>query len=105
MEKLYINGEKPYKFASYLGDEGGAFIHKSKYTDLRKAGHDVGLTTTPKGQLEVVALDPNKVKSANAITYDDAGNIIPLSKRDNFTIPDIRYGILPFIGLTSINNE
>lgn len=105
LEKLYINGEKPYKFASYLGDEGGAFIHKSKYTDLRKAGHDVGLTTTPKGQLEVVALDPNKVKSTNAITYDDAGNIIPLSKRDNFTIPDIRYGILPFIGLTNINNE
>lgn len=56
-------------------------------------------------QNQYLIKDPKKIKLSAPITYDDAGNIIPLSKRDNFTIPDVRYGILPFIGLTSINNE
>ena len=29
------------------------------------------------------------------ITYDDAGNLIPLSKRFNWNIDDIRYGLVP----------
>ena len=40
--------------------------------------------------------NPAYVKSANSITYDNKGNIIPLSKRDNFTIKDARYGLIPF---------
>ena len=39
---------------------------------------------------EIVTL-PERVKTTSAITYDDLGNIIPLSKRDNFKINDIRY--------------
>lgn len=39
--------------------------------------------------------NPSKLKLADPITYDDAGNIIPLSKRDNFNIKDIRYGVIP----------
>lgn len=38
---------------------------------------------------------PNNIKLSNAITYDDAGNMIPLSKRDNFKSKDIRY-MLPW---------
>lgn len=40
---------------------------------------------------EIITGNPSNIKSANAITYDDFGNIIPLSKRDNFNIFDIRY--------------
>lgn len=40
---------------------------------------------------EIITGNPSNIKSANAITYDDFGNIIPLSKRDNFNISDIRY--------------
>lgn len=40
---------------------------------------------------EVVVPRGEQIKSADAVTYDDAGNIIPLSKRDNFNINDIRY--------------
>ena len=29
------------------------------------------------------------------ITYDTAGNLIPLSKRFNWNIDDIRYGLVP----------
>ena len=39
--------------------------------------------------------DPRNLKYADAITYDDAGKIIPLSQRDNFNIADLRYGIIP----------
>lgn len=38
-----------------------------------------------------IAKSPTQIKSADAITYDNAGNIIPLSKRDNFNVNDIRY--------------
>lgn len=44
-----------------------------------------------KGPSEVIIGNPVQIKSARTITYDDKGNFIPLSKRDNFTNPDIRY--------------
>lgn len=50
---------------------------------------------------ENVVYKPNQIKSADAVTYDDNGVRIPLGERDNFSINDIRYGLLPFgIGLT-----
>jgi hypothetical protein len=59
---------------------------------------DVPMSNHPEGYIsdyESFIRDPRMIKSDNAITYDDAGNIIPLSKRDNFSINDIRY-LLPF---------
>lgn len=41
--------------------------------------------------VENVIWDNTKIKLANPITYDDMGNFIPLSKRDNFNNFDIRY--------------
>ena len=41
---------------------------------------------------EIVAHDPKQVKLADAVTRDDAGEIIPLSQRDNFNVSDFRYG-------------
>lgn len=53
--------------------------------------------------------NPAHIKSANIITYDDAGNMIPLHKRDNFNINDLRYGLLPFtiggLGLSLYNRK
>lgn len=45
--------------------------------------------------------DPTNLKLSQAITYDDAGKIIPLSKRDDWKNPDIRYGLAP-IGLAGL---
>jgi hypothetical protein len=42
---------------------------------------------------------PNQIKLADAVTYDDNGVRIPLGERDNFNINDVRYGLLPFLGL------
>lgn len=40
-----------------------------------------------------VVFDPNQIKSADAVTYDDNGNVIPLSKRFNTEKKDIRYSL------------
>ena len=50
--------------------------------------------------------NPNDLKYSSAITYDDLGNIIPLSKRDNFSIGDLRYSLIPLgTGATLINSK
>ncbi len=41
----------------------------------------------------LILLDSNQVKSADAVTYDDNGNVIPLSKRFNTEKKDIRYSL------------
>ena len=38
-----------------------------------------------------ILFDSNQVKSADPVTYDDAGNVIPLSERFNTKKDDIRY--------------
>lgn len=40
---------------------------------------------------EWVAFYPEQIKSAEPITYDDEGNVIPLSERFDLENPDIRY--------------
>ena len=42
---------------------------------------------------EIVVFKPTKIKSADPVTYDDNGNVIPLSERFNEANPDIRYSI------------
>ena len=50
--------------------------------------------------------NPNDLKYSSAITYDDLGNIIPLSKRDNFSIGDLRYSLIPLgTGATLLNSK
>jgi hypothetical protein len=38
-----------------------------------------------------VVYDPSQIKSADPVTRDDAGNVIPLSERFNSATPDIRF--------------
>ena len=40
-----------------------------------------------------VIRNPEQIKSADAVTYDDAGNAIPLSERFNMEKKDIRYAL------------
>lgn len=42
---------------------------------------------------DIIVFDPNQVKSADSVTYDDNGDVIPLSKRFNRLNPDIRYSL------------
>jgi len=55
-------------------------------------GHDGFLILDPSGDVaEIVAIDPSQIKSADPITRDDAGKVIPLSKRFNQQSDDIRF--------------
>lgn len=50
--------------------------------------------------------NPNDLKYSSAVTYDNLGNIIPLSKRDNFSIKDLRYSLIPLgTGVTLLNSK
>lgn len=55
---------------------------------------------------EYVVFSPNQIKSADPVTYDNSGNVIPLSERFNPSSSDIRYqptdetGFLPDKSLT-----
>ena len=57
-------------------------------------GMDVWVDGMPLKQsngIELGVLRRNQMKLSDPITYDDHGQIIPLSKRDDFTNPDIRF--------------
>jgi hypothetical protein len=40
---------------------------------------------------EIIVLSPDQIKSADPVTYDNAGNVIPLSERFNPKSNDIRF--------------
>ena len=42
---------------------------------------------------DIIVFDSNQVKSADPVTYDDDGKVIPLSKRFDMENPDIRYAL------------
>jgi hypothetical protein len=67
---------------------------------LRKNGYDsmyFELDGGSRGRQtdSLILLDSNQVKSAETITYDDNGDIIPLSKRFDSAKSDIRYSSRP----------
>lgn len=50
-------------------------------------------SNTGKKSNIILAFDSNQLKSADPVTYDDAGNVIPLSERFNPEKDDIRWSI------------
>lgn len=90
---FYVNLENPIEYDEdfeQLNDvaqeDADGFIYIGE--DMR-AGVDQDLV----GDTEIVVFDPSKIKSADPITYDDNGNVIPLSQRFNAANEDIRYSI------------
>ncbi len=88
---FYLNITKPanestgYKALNKFQGQNGAGIKAREY--LVSAGYD-GVNNEDQ---EFVAFDPNQIKSADAVTYDDNGNVIPLSERFNEEKEDIRF--------------
>jgi len=57
---------------------------------LEKNGFD-GIMFDHSGANTYIVFDPNQIKSVDPVTYDDNGNVIPLSERFNENENDIRY--------------
>ena len=70
--------------AKQMGDTEGYDVVINKVKDERNKG---------KVEEEIMVKNLNLIKSADAITYDNKGNIIPLSERFNQEKDDIRYSI------------
>ena len=70
---------------------------------LRKLGYD-GVIQSKDGD-EAVVFDSEQIKAADPITYDDNGNIIPLSKRFDSENEDIRYSLEPVKPIQPKNGE
>ena len=67
---------------------GEAFRDYVQYT-LRCDG--IAVDDTEYGGTSFVVFDSNQIKSADPVTYDDNGNVIPLSERFNSDSDDIRF--------------
>lgn len=56
------------------------------------ANYNIGMSNNRFGRdPSIIMLDPEKIKSADPVTYDDQGNVIPLSERFKSNNNDIRY--------------
>lgn len=85
---VYLKGDREFGVGNptrNFFDEPNTVGITSKYLYDRNKG------------VEVIVGNPNNIKSANAVTYDNNGIRIPLGERDNFMNPDIRWGLLPWI--------
>lgn len=59
---------------------------------VKENGYD-GVWYENNGRDEIIAFESNQIKSADAVTYDDNGNVIPLSERFNEEESDIRFRV------------
>lgn len=86
--------------------------YTSFLSDIEDKGYDaVAVMDTFKGRNAetFLPLNPSQIKSADPVTYDDKGNVIPLSERFKEETPDIRYAAgekagTVKIGLQTIQN-
>lgn len=62
------------------------------YSNLSKMVQALGYDAIVAGD-ETVVFEPSQIKSADPVTYDDNGNVIPLSQRFNQENEDIRWSI------------
>lgn len=77
--KVFLKIENPQIVKEY-GDE------------IRQSDFDsVILKQSKSAPTEYVVFSPSQIKSADTVTHDDTGNVIPLSQRFNEATPDIRY--------------
>ena len=110
---------KPYTFSAYdteMGLGSGEFITARQIEEslqdmspkdateflvshgynsvLYNANYNVGMANNAFGRdPSIIMLDPERIKSTDPVTYDDQGNVIPLSERFNRGSKDIRYSL------------
>ena len=89
--KLQIKNPKVYDAE---GQTPADFSLSDKIQEAKDLGHDgVIFENIIDPQLPAthyVVFEPQQIKSADPVTYDDAGDVIPLSQRFRPTSPDIR---------------
>lgn len=101
--RAYIKMQNPAQLTAKEGEKLSIGQKNGKYDKdlhdrLIAQGHDGAIAPDDWGgpwHKHYIPFYPNQIKSADAITYDDAGNVIPLSQRFNPSKEDIRYSVVP----------
>jgi len=83
----HLSTREVSKYAKQAGYDGVIF---KNLKDNGGRNSNVSLDTVSD---VYIAFNPNNVKSADAITYDNDGEVIPLSERFNSNQEDIRYSL------------
>jgi len=104
-KRMYLDEEdarnRLYQTMEYLEDGKYSYLRidsiptiimETDFTDaLQRRGYD-GVIQSEEGD-EVVAFRPDQIKSADPVTYDPEGNVIPLNERFNFDRDEFRYSV------------
>ncbi len=100
--KAYLNIENPYETSLYElanlleSSEGNTPGKKAENLrrELQDQGYDgLAVQDDEFGGKSYVAFEPNQIKSAEPVTYNNSGKEIPLSKRFNKNKEDIRFSL------------
>lgn len=84
---------RTYRFINYLAEDKG-FSNTEIQDELKSLGYDaIDATYRNAASGQYVVFDPDQIKSADPVTYDDNGEIIPLYERFNPENQDIRYSV------------
>ena len=105
VEEFYLHSNNPLEtegsWTGVIDDATRAEIENAGYDAIVNNRFDTSFLNKllRNSRDETITFNGKNLKSADAVTYDDKGVRIPLGMRDNFKINDIRYGLLPFLGL------
>jgi hypothetical protein len=86
---IYNDAESDVDIVAELTNGGAGMANTLKLVHSI-LGYDGVIYTNFDGNHEFVSFVSNQFKSAETATYDDSGNVIPLSERFNKNDPDIR---------------
>ena len=101
--KAFLNIESPAFNGDYNIDSSKNNAGRDERIRLQNEGFD-GVIRKYDGVVhEYIAFNPNQIKSADPVTYDDAGNVIPLSERFNPRKEDIRYALRGEKGIENLH--
>ena len=93
LEEIARMAEGPYtdkvlrEYLQSLGYDGVEYENQFEGVDSGEYGWD------DVYEMSYIAFESNQLKLADPVTYDDDGNVIPLSDRFNRKEPDIRYSL------------
>ena len=86
--EVYLKIQNPFITEDTEVIESALYWDRSLADLLRNKGYDALVI---KDMSQMVVLYPEQIKEADPVTYDNNGNVIPLSERFNTNEPDIRY--------------
>lgn len=87
----FVNIQNPASREDYNIDSRYSDAGREERVRLQEAGFDGVIRMDGEEVDEYIAFEPSQIKSAELVTYDDAGNVIPLSERFNPENEDIRF--------------